>query len=67
MIGTKASFGVTLGDIMFDDLSLFRPQARNIALLGIPWYEWNLSNPDTLDVIRFYLFYLVQLPEFQLA
>lgn len=39
LVGTDASFGVTLGDIVFDDLSLFEPQARSIALLGIPWYN----------------------------
>lgn len=39
LVGTKASFGVTLGDIVFDDLSLFEPQAKAIALLGIPWYN----------------------------
>jgi len=39
LVGTDASFGVTLGDIVFDDLSLFEPQARVIALLGIPWYN----------------------------
>ncbi len=39
LVGTDASFGVTLGDIVFDDLSLFESQARMIALLGIPWYN----------------------------
>ena len=39
LIGTDASFGVTLGDIMFDDLSLFKPLAKTIALIGIPWYN----------------------------
>ena len=39
LIGTDASFGVTLGDVVFDDLSLFESQARMIALLGIPWYN----------------------------
>lgn len=39
LVGTDAAFGVTLGDIMFDDLSLFESQARAIALLGIPWYN----------------------------
>ncbi|EDL57121.1 calcineurin-like phosphoesterase C-terminal domain-containing protein [Gimesia maris] len=39
LIGTDASFGVTLGDILFNDLSLFQSQARGIALLGIPWYN----------------------------
>ena len=39
LIGTDASFGVTLGDIAFDDLSTFEPQNRAIAVLGIPWYN----------------------------
>jgi hypothetical protein len=39
LVGTDASFGVTLGDIMFDDLSLFPSLSRSIALLGIPWYN----------------------------
>ncbi|WP_298859968.1 calcineurin-like phosphoesterase family protein [uncultured Gimesia sp.] len=39
LVGTDAAFGVTLGDILFDDLSLFESQARGIALLGIPWYN----------------------------
>lgn len=39
LIGTDASFGVTLGDIVNDDLALFDPQARAIAVLGIPWYN----------------------------
>ena len=45
LIGTDASFGVTLGDITFDDLSLFEPQANAIAVLGIPWYNV-LGNHD---------------------
>lgn len=39
LIGTNASFGVTLGDIVFDDLSIMQPLNRTIALLGIPWYN----------------------------
>lgn len=39
LVGTDASFGVTLGDIVFDDLTLFESQAKMIALLGIPWYN----------------------------
>lgn len=33
------SFGVTLGDVVFDDLNMFGPLNRTIALLGIPWYN----------------------------
>lgn len=39
LIGTDAAFGVTLGDIVFDDLSVFGALNRTIALLGIPWYN----------------------------
>ena len=39
LVGTDASFGVTLGDITFDNLALFEPQAQAIAVLGIPWYN----------------------------
>ena len=34
-----AAFGVTLGDIVFDDLSVMEPLNRAIALIGIPWYN----------------------------
>ena len=39
LIGTDASFGVTLGDIVFDDLNVMQPLNKTIALLGIPWYN----------------------------
>lgn len=39
LIGTDAALGVTLGDILFDDLSLFENNNRMIALMGIPWYN----------------------------
>ncbi|MEW4568780.1 calcineurin-like phosphoesterase family protein [Tautonia sp. JC769] len=44
--GTDASFGVTLGDIVFDDLSVMQPLNRAIALLGLPWYNV-IGNHDT--------------------
>jgi 3',5'-cyclic AMP phosphodiesterase CpdA len=34
-----AAFGMTTGDIMFDDLSLFPRLNRIIAQLGVPWYN----------------------------
>lgn len=39
LIGSDAAFGVTLGDIMYDDISLFGSLNRTIALIGIPWYN----------------------------
>ena len=52
LVGTKARFGITLGDIMFDDMSLFPRYNSVIAQIGIPWYnvpgnhEINLLAPD---------------------
>lgn len=40
-----AKFGVTLGDIVFDDLSVFGPHNEAIALLGLPWHNV-LGNHD---------------------
>ncbi len=39
LVGTKASFGVTLGDIVFDNLDVMQPLNRSIGLIGIPWYN----------------------------
>lgn len=39
LIGTDAAFGVTLGDIVFDDLSVMDGINKSIALIGIPWYN----------------------------
>lgn len=42
---TRARFGVTLGDIVFDDLSVMEPLNATIALIGLPW--WNvIGNHD---------------------
>jgi hypothetical protein len=39
LVGTKAAFGVTLGDIVFDDLFIFQAKIDSVALIGIPWYN----------------------------
>ena len=39
LIGTRAAFGMTMGDILFDDLSMFPRYNSIIAALGIPWYN----------------------------
>jgi len=49
LVGTDASFGVTLGDVVFDRLDLFESQARTIALLGIPWYNVIGNHDINLD------------------
>lgn len=37
LTGIDAAFGVTLGDVVFDDLDLFEPLTGSIATIGIPW------------------------------
>ncbi len=39
LIGTDAAFGMTMGDILFDDLSMFPRYNALIARIGIPWYN----------------------------
>ena len=39
VIGTDAAFGITLGDLVGDDLALFEPLNRAIARIGVPWYN----------------------------
>lgn len=51
-VGTQAVFGVTLGDVMFDDLSYYDRYNRIIGTMGVPWYncsgnhDMNLEAPD---------------------
>lgn len=42
---TDAAFGISLGDIMFDDLSLYGPLNQAIGLVGVPWFNV-LGNHD---------------------
>ncbi len=39
LIGDPSAFGVTLGDIAFDNLETFDSLNQSIALIGIPWYN----------------------------
>ncbi len=39
LIGTEAKFGMTMGDILFDDMSWFPRLNAIIAQVGIPWYN----------------------------
>jgi len=54
-VESNAAFGVSLGDLTFDNLHLFEPQNRVIARLGIPWYnvignhDINTGQPDRHD------------------
>ncbi len=52
LVGTDAAFGVTVGDIMFDDMSMVPRYNEIIAQIGVPWYnvpgnhELNFLSPD---------------------
>lgn len=36
---TQYTFGITLGDIVGDDLDLYQPYSESIAKIGIPWFN----------------------------
>ncbi len=42
-----AAFGITTGDIMFDDLSLYGRSNRLLGALGLPW--WNVSGNHDMN------------------
>ena len=47
LAGTPAKFGLTAGDLMFDDLSLYERYNRIIGTIGIPW--WNVGGNHDLN------------------
>lgn len=46
-IGSGAAFGITLGDLVGDNLSLFERYNQIISQIGVPW--WNLPGNHDLD------------------
>ena len=52
VLGTSAAFGMTTGDIMFDDLALYPRYNRLIGGVGVPWWhvggnhDLNFEAPD---------------------
>ncbi len=51
LVGSDAEFGVTLGDILFDDLSLFRNHNAAVAMIGIPWYNVIGNHDQNYDAV----------------
>ncbi|MGO9741712.1 MAG: calcineurin-like phosphoesterase C-terminal domain-containing protein [Roseiarcus sp.] len=47
LVNTKARFGLTAGDIMFDDLSLYDRYNAIIGAFGVPW--WNIGGNHDLN------------------
>ncbi|NEU13422.1 Cna protein B-type domain containing protein [Methylobacterium sp. BTF04] len=52
VLGTGAAFGMTTGDILFDDLSFYGRYNRIIGRVGVPWFhlggnhDLNFEGPD---------------------
>lgn len=52
VLGTEAAFGITTGDILFDDLSFYGRYNRIVGRVGVPWYhiggnhDLNFEAPD---------------------
>jgi hypothetical protein len=38
-VGTEAAFGITTGDLMFDDLSFYDRYNRIVGSIGLPWFS----------------------------
>jgi hypothetical protein len=49
LIGSDAAFGLTTGDIMFDDLSLLPRYNALIGQIGVPW--WNVPGNHELNFL----------------
>ncbi len=58
LMRTKAEFGITLGDIMYDDLSLFDRHNEIISKIGVTFYnlsgnhDMDFSAPDDKDALQ---------------
>jgi len=49
LIGTKAVCGITLGDIMYDDLSLYERYNAVVSQIGIPFYNVPGNHDEDYD------------------
>ena len=47
LVGSPAAFGISAGDLMFDDLSLYHRYNRLVGRIGIPW--WNVGGNHDLN------------------
>lgn len=43
-------FGITLGDIVGDDLDLFQPYSKSVARIGLPWFNVYGNHDMNFDV-----------------
>lgn len=49
LIGTDALFGVTLGDVVFDDLTVYSHVTAAVSKLGVPWYNVHGNHDQDAD------------------
>ncbi|MDK1021837.1 MAG: calcineurin-like phosphoesterase family protein [Candidatus Hydrogenedentes bacterium] len=49
LIGVDAAFGITLGDVVFNDLSMFEPLEDEVAKIGVPWYNIHGNHDTNMD------------------
>ena len=49
LIGTKSVFGITLGDIAFDELSTYDRYKKVVAQIGIPFYNVPGNHDENYD------------------
>ena len=47
LLGAGAAFGMTLGDLAFDDLSVYPRLNRMVGRIGVPW--WTIGGNHDLD------------------
>lgn len=48
----NVAFGLSLGDLVGDDLDLFTPYAKAVAKVGLPWYNVMGNHDENYDVDR---------------
>jgi hypothetical protein len=51
VIGTSALFGVTLGDVVFDDLSVYSHVTAAVSKVGVPWYNVHGNHDVDYDAL----------------
>lgn len=52
LIGTDAIFGVSLGDLAFDNLNTWASQIRGVGRIGIPWYNVLGNHDENYDAVE---------------
>lgn len=49
LVGSEAAFGVTLGDILFDDLAHYDALNAAVGQIGIPWHNVLGNHDENID------------------